>query len=92
MSGGNPDYTAPSYINNNIFVDVDMTTFAFIASPNPAWANPTDCGTFPCSGPYNVLMDFKNNQFEGIFDTSVVDPNDGTFQIIPNNNGFSPFI
>jgi len=92
MSGGNPDYTAPSYITNNRFVNVDMNSFAFIASPEPAWANPADCGNFPCTGPHNVLMDFKDNTFEGTSDTSVANPNGGNFQIIPNNPGFSPFI
>ena len=38
---------------------------AYINDPNPAWANPTDCNEWPCTGPENVVLQFEGTQFLG---------------------------
>jgi len=56
--------------------------------PAPGWANPTDCGNFPCTGPHNLLLEFKRTSYSG-----TVQPLTGAdFELIPNNTGFTPFI
>lgn len=34
---------------------------AFLDDPNPAWANPDDCGDFPCTFPNNVFLKFTSS-------------------------------
>jgi len=45
--------------------DVEDSTFAFMPDPSPGWANPTDCGDFPCTGPWNTYVKFKNVEYKG---------------------------
>ena len=33
--------------------------------PPQGWANPTDCGAFPCTAPNNIVMQFSGTQFTG---------------------------
>ena len=47
-------------------MDCEENSFAYFFDPPAGWANPTDCGNFPCTGPKNTIYDFKNVKFEGI--------------------------
>jgi len=33
--------------------------------PPQGWANLDDCGTFTCTGLYNVLLEFENSSYSG---------------------------
>jgi hypothetical protein len=70
------------------FIDVDQNAFAYIDSPNPAWAAVDDCGDFPCTAPANILFQFFGTEFEGSSPSWATDE----FQIIANNDGFAPYI
>jgi hypothetical protein len=35
-------------------------------SPSPGWANLADCGTFTCTGLYNVLIEMYQVRYTGI--------------------------
>ena len=37
----------------------------YIEDPNPWWANPTDCGEWPCTAPNNVVLKFLGTKFDG---------------------------
>jgi hypothetical protein len=52
------------YFNNIKFVNVTEEALVWIEKPNPAWANPTDCHEWPCTGPENVVLKFKASSFE----------------------------
>jgi len=41
---------------DNTFTDVK--NIAYMAEPNPGWANLKDCGDFPCTAPLNSLISF----------------------------------
>ena len=38
---------------------------AYIDEAPSKWANPTDCGAFPCTAPDNILLKFESNSFDG---------------------------
>lgn len=57
--------------------------------PDPAWANPRDCGNFPCTAPLNALLSFKDNTFTGENEPEFAANN---FQVIANNPGFAPYV
>lgn len=60
-----------NWINNiefvdTVFEDIDGGPgFLKFKNPNPSWANPTDCGEFPCTGPKNVIVSFKGTKYLG---------------------------
>jgi len=35
-------------------------------SPAQGWANLSDCGTFTCTGLYNVLVEMEGTRYTGI--------------------------
>ena len=37
-----------------------------IDDPPQDWANPTDCGEWPCTGPLNIVLNFVGAQFTGL--------------------------
>jgi hypothetical protein len=53
-----PDYTPTLEFYNTIFQDVEHDAMSNLKAPLNSWANPTDCGNFPCTGPMNVLYSF----------------------------------
>lgn len=62
--------TAADYIPLHTFVNtkirnVDDASVAYIMDPNPGWANKSDCDSFPCTAPSNVVLHFQNTQFSG---------------------------
>jgi len=56
---------APHFFNDNVFEDCDLEAFTYVPNPNPGWANPKDCGNFPCTAPHNVFFRFHNTYFTG---------------------------
>ena len=40
------------------FTDVEDSAVFFMESPDQKWANPTDCGDFPCTAPKNTVLQF----------------------------------
>jgi hypothetical protein len=43
---------------DTVFNNVDQDALAYLYSPPWAWANPDDCGIFPCTAPNNELIQF----------------------------------
>ena len=82
------DITQPTLLYDNEFIDVDEESFAWLASPNPRWANLRDCSNFPCTAPYNVLCSFHRTKWSGKVPSGMK----STFQVIADNPGFSPYI
>ena len=70
------------------FIDLDGDSFAYLMDPPQGWANIKDCGNFPCTAPSNVLIDFRDTEFEGSKPRWAKDD----FQVIANNSGFAPYM
>lgn len=47
------------------FHDSEVGAMTYFFEPPLKWANPADCGIFPCTGPKNTVMNFKNIQWIG---------------------------
>jgi len=77
---------------NNEFINVDDKAFGYFYDPKPKWANVKDCGEFPCSAPFNVLMQMKQTKFTGIQPTFGDGVDVDNFQLIADNPGFAPFV
>jgi len=84
-----PDFVPPQYFSDTIFEDVEDGGIAFLFDPPRGWANPTDCGNFPCTGPWNTYLRFEGTQYLGTIKPIIRLP---IFQLIPDNPGFSPFM
>lgn len=59
------DYIPLHKFSNILFKNVDDSSVAFIEDPNPKWANKSDCDTFPCTAPSNVVLHFTGTQYSG---------------------------
>jgi hypothetical protein len=75
------DYIPMHKFNNIKFVNVEEDAMVWIADPPQSWANPTDCGPWPCTAPNNVILKFENPEFvnSGSFE-------DVDFQIVSDRN------
>ena len=60
------DYHPLAHMRNNIFENTDASAMYHLDSPSQGWANLSDCGTFTCTGLYNVLVKVEGNQYLGI--------------------------
>jgi hypothetical protein len=47
------------------FTNIDEDALVWLEDPNPGWANPTDCGDWPCTAPENVILKFKDSVIVG---------------------------
>ena len=83
-----PDYTPMLEFDNTKFVDIADNGFAYFSDPFEEWAVISDCGNFPCTGPKNILYDFRGSVWSG----SQPSLAPAEFQLIANNSGFAPFI
>lgn len=70
------------------FVDVEEGALAYLEEPTDGWANLSDCGDFPCTGPLNTFLYLEDATFSG--DVTPTITLSGQY-ILPNNPGFSPF-
>lgn len=85
------DMVTTSWWRDNEFVDVDDDGFGYFMDPKSAWANPKDCGEFPCTAPAQVLMLMSDTTFSGT-KPSFHDQMSGNFQLIADNAGFAPYV
>lgn len=60
-----------------------------VFDPPRGWANLNDCGTFPCTGPKNVVMNMRNIRFEGAAKPNIASRGLDTFTIIADVPGYS---
>lgn len=77
------DYIPIHSFVNTVFNDVDEDAVAYIKDPDPAWANPTDCIEWPCTGPENAVLMFTGASFTGTTPTET----DAEFQIVSDAEG-----
>lgn len=82
------DYTEMQEFFDCEFINVQNAAIATLDDPTPGWANKKDCGSFPCTAPWNVLFSFQGSKWETIVDENAK----RDWQIISNNPGFSPYI
>lgn len=71
------------------FINVEEGAMAYFEAPDDSWANLSDCGDFPCSGPLNTFLYLNDATFSGDTTPTV------TFSdqyLLPNNPGFSPYV
>ena len=66
----------------------------YIPKPLDSWAVIRDCGNFPCTGLYNVIIKFENPKFDTCKDLSdgAAIAQDTKITIISNNDRFSKHI
>jgi len=57
------DYIPLHKFTRTSFKNVDDAAVVYLADPDPAWANQDDCGTWACTGPNNVVLDFDDTRF-----------------------------
>jgi hypothetical protein len=73
------------YFDNIKFVNVTEDALVWIEKPNPGWANPTDCGDWPCTAPENVVMKFTASTYEAN-DAEKGLTEEADFQIVSDNH------
>lgn len=83
-----PDYTPMIEFYDTKFHNVEEDAMGYIYDPPQKWAIIKDCGAWPCTGPQNAMFWFKDSTFSGIRPSFVA----RHFQIISNNEGFSPHV
>lgn len=81
----NYNMDSPDYIPRTRFVGLTLNNvidevIAYLISPPEAWANPDDCGNWPCTGPLNTYISFQNVNAPG---SKVI--KSSNFQIVPHN-------
>lgn len=82
------DYIPMHNFDGCTFDNVEEGAFAWIEKPDPAWAtttpltSPDNCGDYPCTGPENVVLSFKNTQYNNNIDLI----EETSFQVISNND------
>lgn len=73
------DYIPMHTFSNTRFYDVQDSAMIWIEDPPQGWANPTDCGEWPCTAPSNVVLSFTGTQYLGV-DTPI--RTDSSFTIV----------
>jgi hypothetical protein len=66
--GRNPyaaDYIPLQEFSQSTFDNVEDAAMAWFEPSPQGWANPTDCGEWPCTAPENIVMSFTGAQFSG---------------------------
>lgn len=74
----------------NTLINVDEGALAYLMDPVPGWANPTDCGEFPCTAPMNFLASWKETNYQIVNPTNFNYGN--KFQVIHDNDGLAPYV
>jgi len=65
LNPASSDYIQANHFDGIRFHNVGHKNLAWFFDPPEKWANLADCGTWPCSGPKNTLMTFKNTEWIG---------------------------
>jgi hypothetical protein len=88
VSDEGPDFLPANYFYDTQFINMDQAQLAFVKSPVAGWANPSDCGNFPCTAPLNMLFKFYRTIWNNA--KTLTEDNLGSeFQVIANNDGFA---
>ena len=71
-------------------MNVEKDALVWIEDPPQGWANPTDCGNFPCTAPENVILKFTGTEYDNSGLPTTLTPEeklseDSVFQIISDN-------
>lgn len=53
------DHIQMQYFDTIVFDNVANDAVTYLYTPPASWAIISDCGEFPCTGPQNVVMQFK---------------------------------
>ena len=72
----------------NEFNNVDDSAFIYMFTPPDSWITVRECGSFPCTGPWNTVFSFSNTKYSGKAKIYKQDKRD--WQIIPANPGVTP--
>jgi hypothetical protein len=91
MNPSGADFVHPLWGYENEFIDVDDTAFGHFFDPPAGWANVKDCGEFPCTAPWNILMKMSDTIFSGNKPSWHAEATDN-FQLIADNPGFAPYV
>ena len=59
------DHIPLTEFEDNEFINIEGDAFGYFFDPPTGWANVKDCGNFPCTAPWNVLLTFKGSKFSG---------------------------
>lgn len=65
LNGKASDYIQMQEFENLRFHDCEVGAMTWFFDPPDSWANPADCGDFPCTGPKNTVMHFKGTEWIG---------------------------
>ena len=57
------DYTQYQEFTNLRLHDCEYGAMTYFFEPPESWANPADCGIWPCTGPKNTVMFFNGVKF-----------------------------
>jgi len=58
------DYIPIHFFEKAKFTNVHFDALIYLYDPPNKWANVTDCGSWPCTAPHNVVMNFNDAVFE----------------------------
>lgn len=64
-----------------VFDNVHEDSMVYIFDPPKGWANPTDCGNYPCTAPQNAVVKFTGTTYTGAVKASFTDTD---FQAVGN--------
>lgn len=87
VNPGISDFIPMHEATDTKFYNVDEDAIIKFSDPLGSWANMADCGTFPCTGPNNVLFVFRRNKF--YLDTPFRIPQQ--FELIPDVRGYTEY-
>jgi len=65
LNPSSADYTPAIRLTKPRFDNVATEAMAYLFTPPNAWAVVDDCGSFPCTGPNNVIIKFEGSTFSG---------------------------
>lgn len=65
LNPGASDHVHEQIFKDIVFDNVHEDAMLNIYDPPTSWANPTDCGNFPCTAPQNVVLRFTGTTYTG---------------------------
>eukprot|EP00117_Sycon_ciliatum_P040904 scpid3686/ scgid29995/ len=61
-SGGSDIIPLVDFVDNT-FTNVNDEAFAFLFTPPDNWITVRECGSFPCTGPWNTILSFSKTRY-----------------------------